>query len=131
MIAEIVRAGITSLPRGQSEAALSIGLTGGQNLRLVLLPQAIRVMLPALISQLVVLLKDTSLGFVISYAELLRTGQQVVQNLDNPLQLFTVIALIYIAINLALSTLATAVERRQRRTTGRPAVQAPSAEAAF
>jgi len=130
VIAEIVRAGIQSLPRGQSEAALSIGLTRGQNLRLVLLPQAVRVMLPALISQLVVLLKDTSLGFVISFPELLRTGQQLVQNLDNPLQLFVLVAIIYILINLALSSLATFVERRQRRTVGSSAAMAPTEKGA-
>ena len=84
-------------------------------------------MLPALISQLVVLLKDTSLGFVISYAELLRTGQQVVQVTDNPLQLFTLIALIYIAINVALSQLAVVVERRQRRVGG-PVVLPPAVQ---
>ena len=119
VIAEIVRAGIQSLPRGQSEAAMSIGLGRGQTLRLVLLPQAVRIMLPALISQLVVLLKDTSLGFVISYLELLRSAQQVVQVLNNPLQLFTLVALVYVLINLSLSYLATVVERRQRRTMGK------------
>ena len=130
VIAEIVRAGIQSLPRGQSEAALSIGLTRGQNLRLVLLPQAVRVMLPALISQLVVLLKDTSLGFVISYPELLRTGQQTVQVLDNPLQLFVLIAIIYILINLVLSSIATVLEGRRRRTVGTSAVLAPTEKGA-
>jgi glutamate transport system permease protein len=130
VIAEIVRAGILSLPRGQSEAAQAIGLGRGQTLRLVLLPQAVRIMLPALISQLVVLLKDTSLGFVIGYLELLRAGQRVVQNLDNPLQLFTVIALIYIAINVTLSQIATAVERRQRRTVGSSAALAPTEKGA-
>ena len=130
VIAEIVRAGILSLPRGQSEAALSIGLRRSQTLRLVLLPQAVRIMLPALISQLVVLLKDTSLGFVISYLELLRSGQRVVQNLDNPLQLFTFIALIYIAINVTLSWIATVIERRQRRTVGSSAVLAPTEKGA-
>ena len=124
VIAEIVRAGIVSLPRGQSEAAMSIGLGRGQTLRLVMLPQAIRIMLPALISQLVVLLKDTSLGFVISYLELLRSAQRVVQNLDNPLQLFTFVALVYIVINMSLSYLATVVERRQRRTMGASAAAA-------
>ena len=121
VIAEIVRAGIQSLPRGQSEAAMSIGLSRGQTLRLVLLPQAVRIMLPALISQLVVLLKDTSLGFVISYLELLRSAQRVVQVLDNPLQLFSLVALVYVVINLSLSYLATVVERRQRRTMGKVA----------
>lgn len=118
VIAEIVRAGVLSIPHGQSEAALAVGLTRPQTLRLVLLPQAIRVMLPALISQLVVLLKDSSLGFVIGYEELLRTGGQLVQVLDNPIQLYLFIALIYIVINTALSMLAGWVERRQRRTTG-------------
>lgn len=126
VIAEIVRAGISSLPRGQSEAAQAIGLSRAQTLRLVLLPQAVRIMLPALISQLVVLLKDTSLGFVIGYLELLRSGQRVVQNLDNPLQLFVLVAIIYILINLALSSLATFVERRQRRTVGSSVAMAPT-----
>ena len=119
VIAEIVRAGILALPRGQSEAAMSIGLDRGQTLRLVLLPQAVRIMLPALISQLVVLLKDTSLGFVIGYLELLRSAQRVVQVLDNPLQLYGLVAIVYILINLSLSRLAVVVERRQRRTMGK------------
>ena len=119
VIAEIVRAGILALPRGQSEAAMSIGLDRGQTLRLVLLPQAVRIMLPALISQLVVLLKDTSLGFVIGYLELLRSAQRVVQVLDNPLQLYGFVAVVYILINLSLSRLAVVVERRQRRTMGK------------
>jgi glutamate transport system permease protein len=119
VLAEIVRAGILSLPKGQTEAATALGLSGGQTLRMVLLPQAVRVMLPALVSQLVVLVKDTSLGFVISYPELLRTGQQVVQNLDNPLQLYVLIAAVYIVINGLLSLLAGYLERRQRRTGGR------------
>ena len=116
VIAEIVRAGVLSIPKGQTEAALATGLTRAQTLRLILLPQAIRVMLPAIISQLVVLLKDTSLGFVIGYAELLRTGSQLVQLLNNPIQLYLVIALIYIVINGALSLLARFLESRQRRT---------------
>jgi glutamate transport system permease protein len=118
VIAEIVRAGVLSIPKGQTEAALANGLTRGQNLRLILLPQAFRVMLPALISQLVVLLKDTSLGFVIGFEELLRTGGQLVQVLNNPLQIYLVVALIYVVINSALSLLASYVEGRQRRKTG-------------
>lgn len=122
VIAEIIRAGVLSVPKGQTEAAYAIGLGRGQTLRLVLLPQAVRVMLPALISQLVVLLKDTSLGFVIGYAELLRTGGQLVQVLHNPLQLYLAIAVIYIVINSALSALAGYVEGRQRRTSARTPV---------
>ena len=118
VIAEIVRAGVLSIAKGQTEAAYAMGLSRGQTLRLILLPQAIRVMLPALISQLVVLLKDTSLGFVIGFEELLRTGGQLVQVLGNPIQLYVFVALIYIVINSALSLLAGWVERRQRRTVG-------------
>lgn len=118
VIAEIIRAGVLSLPKGQTEAALAIGLRRGQTLRIVLLPQAVRIMLPALVSQLVVLLKDTSLGFVIGFSELLRTGGQLVQALDNPIQLYVAVALIYIVINIALGRLAAYIESRQRRKLG-------------
>jgi glutamate transport system permease protein len=112
IIAEVVRAGILALPRGQSEAAYSVGLSGRQVFTSVLLPQAFRAMLPALISQLVVILKDTSLGFIISYEDLTADGQSVELNLNNPLQTFFVVALIYIVINYGLSRLATFVEHR-------------------
>ncbi len=120
IFAEVVRAGVESLPRGQREAALAIGLTNGQAMQLVLLPQAFRVMLPAIISQLVVVLKDTSLvTFVANYDELLSQGESIRRNLDNPIQTFVVIALMYIAINYALGRLAQYVEHRQTRTAGR------------
>jgi glutamate transport system permease protein len=132
VIAEIVRAGILAIPKGQSEAAAALGMRQGQVLRLVLLPQAVRIMLPALISQLVVLLKDTSLGFVIGFEELLRTGNQIVQDpaLKNPLQLYLFIALIYIVINSLLSLLARYVEGRQRRTLGTTPTIAPTEKGA-
>ena len=130
VIAEIVRAGILAIPKGQTEAASALGLRRGQTLRLVLLPQAVRIMLPALISQLVVLLKDTSLGFVIGFPELLRTGQQLVQALNNPLQMYLAIAVIYIVINSLLSALANYVEGRQRRTIGSTAALAPTEKGA-
>ncbi|MGY2082154.1 amino acid ABC transporter permease [Blastococcus sp. SYSU DS0539] len=116
IFAEVVRAGIASLPRGQREAALATGLTNGQTMRIVLLPQAFRVMLPAIISQLVVVLKDTSLvTFVANYDELLSQGESIVRNLDNPIQTFTVVALLYIVINYALGRLAQWVQARQAR----------------
>ncbi|MBW0109996.1 amino acid ABC transporter permease [Pseudonocardia sp. KRD-182] len=125
IIAEIVRAGVASLPRGQAEAAAAVGMTRGQSLRLIQLPQAFRVMLPALISQLVVVLKDTALGFIILYPELLRTAQIVVQTTRNPLQMFFVIAVIFILINYALSRLATYVEKRLSRSRTTPDGAAP------
>ena len=112
VIAEIIRAGVQALPRGQTEAAYAIGLTRGATLRLVLLPQAFRIMLPALIGQLVVVLKDTSLGAFIGYEELLRRGNIGVQNLHNPIQLYLLIAGLFITMNLAVSRFATVVERR-------------------
>ncbi|SER36499.1 amino acid ABC transporter permease [Actinokineospora terrae] len=112
IIAEIVRAGVNSLPKGQREAAESLGLRRGQVLSVILLPQAFRAMLPALISQLVVVLKDTSLGFIISYEETVRTAGIIIQNLGNPIQVYFVIAVIFIAVNYAVSRLAIYVERR-------------------
>jgi glutamate transport system permease protein len=115
VIAEILRSGMEGLPRGQSEAAASIGLSPLQTTRLILLPQAFRIMLPALISQLVVVLKDTSLGFIISYEELLNVARQVTQILNNPIQLYFVIGVFYILVNYALSKLAMYVQRRLSR----------------
>jgi glutamate transport system permease protein len=112
VIAEIIRAGVSALPRGQTEAAYAIGLSRGATLRLILLPQAFRIMLPALISQLVVILKDTSLGWFISYEELLRRGSLAVQTLGNPLQLYLLIGALFIAVNYALGRLAVVAERR-------------------
>ena len=113
VIAEIVRSGVASLPRGQREAGLSVGLTPGQTMRIVLLPQAFRVMLPALISQVVVVLKDTSLAAVLGiYPELLNRANRIAQNLDNPIPMFVTVGLVFILVNAALGRLAVWVERR-------------------
>jgi glutamate transport system permease protein len=124
IIAEIVRAGVQSLPRGQAEAGYSLGLSRGQVLGSVLLPQAFRVMLPALISQLVVIVKDTSLGFIITYQEFVRTANLIVQELRNPIQIYLLVAIIFIVLNYALGKLAEYVERRlsRARTTAAPVV---------
>lgn len=119
IIAEIVRAGVASLPSGQREAGLAIGMTPRQTMRTVQLPQAFRTMLPALISQLVVVLKDTSLAAVLGiYLELLRRGNIIALNLDNPIQTLFVVGLIYIVMNYGLSRLATWLERRLSRARG-------------
>jgi glutamate transport system permease protein len=132
VLGEIFRAGILSLPRGQTEAAYAIGLRRGQALRLVLLPQAVRLMLPALVSQLVTLLKDTSLGFVIGYAELLRSGRNAVEFLGGrySIPIYTAIAVIYIAVNGSLSFLARWLDRRARRRYGRAVQPSVADEAA-
>ena len=116
IIAEILRAGVASLPRGQGESARAIGMTESQTMRTVLLPQAFRTMLPALISQLVVVLKDTSLGAVLAlYTELLRRGNLIAGNLDNPIQMLFVVGVMFILINYGLSRLAVWTERRLSR----------------
>jgi glutamate transport system permease protein len=121
VIGEIFRAGILSLPKGQTEAAYAIGLRRGQTLRTILLPQAIRRMLPALVSQLVTLLKDTSLGFVIGYAELLRSGRTAVEFLGGKysIPIYTAMAVLYIAVNGSLSFLARWLDRSTRQRYGR------------
>jgi glutamate transport system permease protein len=116
VIAEILRSGMEGLPRGQREAAASIGLSPLQTTRLILLPQAFRIMLPALISQLVVVLKDTSLGgIIVGYDELLNVARQAIQLLNNPIQLYFVIGVFFIAVNYGLSKLAIYVQRRLSR----------------
>ncbi|KUL35803.1 amino acid ABC transporter permease [Actinoplanes awajinensis] len=130
VIGEILRSGMEGLPPGQREAAAAIGLSPRQTTMIVLLPQAYRIMLPALISQLVVVLKDTSLGFIISYEETLNIGKQIIGALSNPIQVYVVIAVLFIAVNYSLSKLAQYVQRRLargRKTAGTPAQQPPVA----
>jgi len=114
VIAEILRAGLTSLPGGQREAALAVGLTPGQALRIILLPQAVRRMLPSLVSQIVVLLKDTSLGYIVGYVELLRINRELRDFFGSKyiFSLFIVTAAMYIGVNFTLSRLAVYLERR-------------------
>lgn len=114
IFAEIIRAGIQSLPKGQREAGLAIGLTSFASRRSIELPQAIRRMLPSLVAQLVVLLKDTSLGYIVSYEELLRKVQIMADFLgpDYLFPVFFVAAAIYIAINFSVSRLAIWIEKR-------------------
>lgn len=118
VLAEVFRAGVLSLPRGQSEAAYALGMRKTQVMNLVLLPQAVRAMLPAIISQLVVLLKDSALGFIIEYEELLREARYLggIFEFGRPLVPITiVVAAVYIAMCLLLTWLANTLEKRNRR----------------
>ncbi|MGA6162943.1 amino acid ABC transporter permease [Amycolatopsis magusensis] len=111
---EIFRAGILSLDRGQGEAAAALGLNNGQAMRLVILPQALRRVVPSLVSQTGGVLKDTSLGFFVSYAELLFSGKVLIGYYQNQLliQTYLVIGAIYFTANYALSRFARWLERR-------------------
>ncbi|MBF6181496.1 amino acid ABC transporter permease [Nocardia otitidiscaviarum] len=132
VIAEIVRSGIKSLPKGQSEAAVALGMRKSQVMTAILLPQAITAMLPALISQMVVALKDSALGYLIGYVEVVRSGQQLGSAQGNTFQALLVIAAIMIALNYTLTVVATRVERwlRTRKRGGRTAIGADNATAA-
>ncbi|MGW0396189.1 amino acid ABC transporter permease [Streptomyces sp. NPDC003042] len=117
VIAEIVRAGVLSLPSGQTDAAKAIGMRKGQTMVYVLIPQAVTAMLPALVSQLVVILKDTALGgAVLGYGELLSMNRQISANYSNTIATLVVIALLYIAVNFALTTFASWLEGRLRKS---------------
>lgn len=114
IIGEALRAGITSLPSGQREAGLSIGLTPVATRFLIEFPQAFRTMLPIIIAQLVVLLKDTSLAYIVGYSELLRTGQNLTQFFGNryAFSFFFIVLAMYLTMNLLLSWVARIVSHR-------------------
>jgi glutamate transport system permease protein len=122
VLAEIVRAGILSLPKGQSEAAMAIGLRKGQTMASILLPQAVTAMLPAIVSQLVVIVKDTALGGVmLGFTELLNTRSTLAANYANVIPSFIVVAVIFIVLNFVLTSFASWLEarlRRSKRSTG-------------
>ena len=118
VLAEVIRAGVESLPRGQGEAGYAIGLRKAGVLRLVLLPQAIRAMMPVIVAQLVVTLKDTALGFIITYPELLHVIKLLGSNAvyASPLIQTAIIGgSIYVAMCLALSYVAYRIEQRSKR----------------
>lgn len=112
VLAEVFRAGINAVPRGQSEASYAIGMRKNQVMRLVLLPQSVTIMLPAIISQCVIVLKDTALGLIIAYEDTVSIGQRIAQFIDASVVPLGTIALIFILINYGLSRLAVYAERR-------------------
>lgn len=114
VIAEVLRAGIKSLPKGQTEAAKAIGLSHRQTMWTVLLPQATAAMLPALISQMIIALKDSALGYQIGYVEIVRSGIQSSSANQNYFASLVVVAIVMILINWGLSVLAERVERQLR-----------------
>ncbi len=116
VIAEIVRSGVHALPRGQAEAASALGLTWLQTMRSILLPQAITSMLPVLVSQMVVVLKDTAIGYQITFVEMVRQGTSVGTSYGNLIPALMVIAVLMIGLNFALSAFATWLEARLRRS---------------
>jgi His/Glu/Gln/Arg/opine family amino acid ABC transporter permease subunit len=115
-LAEIVRAGIQSVPRGQIEAAKATGLNQAQAMIHVVLPQALRNMIPALVTQFIVLLKDTSLASIIGYVDLTKAAQIVNNREVRPFELYLFIAVVYWLCSFAMSRYAAAVEQRLDRS---------------
>lgn len=106
VIAELLRSGVQQLPKGQGEAGLAIGMTPWKVLTLILVPQALTAMMPSLLSQFVVILKDTALGYIISYPELLAAARRFGSGEGNILQMLLLAALIFVVINCVLTLLA-------------------------
>jgi glutamate transport system permease protein len=119
-VAELFRAGVLSMDRGQFEAAYSVGLGYWTAMRLVILPQVVRRMVPVLVTQVISLVKDTTLGYVVSYSELLNSGKTLAQYTQALVQTYLVVAVIYVVVNGLLSRLAALLEQRQRRRGGAP-----------
>jgi ABC-type amino acid transport system permease subunit len=129
VLAEIMRAGILSLPRGQGEAASALGLSYRQRMRHVILPQGLRRMVPATVSQLITLTKDTTLVSIIAIVEVMRRARTVTATSGNPftggggieapiLEVFLFVGLLFIIVNFSLSRLSRRLEVRESRRTG-------------
>jgi His/Glu/Gln/Arg/opine family amino acid ABC transporter permease subunit len=117
-LGEIVRAGIQSVPRGQVEAAIATGLKGAQTMHHIVLPQALRNMIPALVTQFIVLLKDTSLASIIGYVDLTKAAQIVNNREIRPFELYLFIAVVYWLSSYGMSTVARQFEVRWEKTKG-------------
>ncbi len=125
VLAEVFRAGVNAVPKGQTEAALSIGLTPGKTMFKIVLPQALRIVIPSLISQLVVVVKDTTVAYVVSYPDLMQNGRVLITTHDSVVSVYLVTAIIYILVNFAINQLSIAMARRSgnpiiSRTTENP-----------
>lgn len=127
VIAEVIRNGVASLPKGQREAGLSIGLDSFQTRLLILVPQALTAMMPTLVSQIVVIVKDTALGYIILYPELLNSVRQMGSRFGNVTAAFIAGALMFIVINLLITMFAEWLEKRLQRR-GRTAGKVAHAE---
>lgn len=125
VLAEVFRAGVNAVPKGQTEAALSIGLTPSQTMFKIVLPQALKIVVPSLISQLVVVVKDTTVAYVVSYPDLMQNARVLITTHDALLQVYFVVAILYIIVNFAINQLSIYMARRSSvpiisRTTENP-----------
>lgn len=112
VLAEVFRAGVNAVPKGQVEAAYSLGLTRGKVMRRIVLPQAIHYVIPSLISQLVVVVKDTTVAYVVSYPDLMQNARVLITSYDSLVSVYLVVAIIFILINYAINQASAYVSRR-------------------
>ena len=112
VLAEVFRAGVNAVSKGQVEAALSIGLSPAKTMRKIVLPQAVRYVIPSLIAQLVVVVKDTTVAYVVSYPDLMQNARVLITNYDALLSMYLVVAVIYVLINFAINKASVYVARR-------------------
>ena len=112
VLAEVFRAGVNAVPKGQTEAALSIGLTPAKTMLRIVLPQALRIVVPSLISQLVVVVKDTTVAYVVSYPDFMQNARVLLNTHDAVVSVYFVAAIIYILINFSINQLSIAMAKR-------------------
>ena len=103
VLAEVFRAGVNAVPRGQVEAAMSIGLSPAKTMFKIVLPQAVRYVIPSLIAQLVVVVKDTTVAYVVSYPDLMQNARVLITSYDALVSMYLVVAVIYILINYLIN----------------------------
>ncbi len=116
VVAEVLRSGVNAVPKGQTEAALSLGMTKGQVFIHIVFPQAIRYVIPALISELVIVVKDTTFAYVVSFPDLMQNAMVLISNYDAMLSVYLVVAVIYILINYTLNKISAWIARRRNTT---------------
>ena len=109
VVAEVLRSGVNAVPRGQTEAAVTLGMRGKSVFFKIVFPQAFRYVIPSLIAELVIVLKDTTFAYVVNYADLMQNAKVLISNYDALLSVYLVVAVIYILVNYALNKVSVAV----------------------
>ena len=114
VVAEVLRSGVNAVPKGQTEAAVSLGMRSGSVFFKIVFPQGFRYVIPALIAEIVIVLKDTTFAYVVNYADLMQNAKVLISNYDALLSVYLVAAVIYILINFLLNKLSVAIAKRSK-----------------
>ena len=112
VVAEVLRSGVYAVPKGQNEAALSLGLSNNKTFLKIIFPQAFRYVTPALIAEIVIVVKDTTFAYILSFPDLMQNAKVLISNYDAMLSVYLLTALLYIAINYILNELSAYASRR-------------------